>query len=45
MEEIIKACRICKGTVKGDEKNKYYCKKCNILFNKKELISEKKENE
>lgn len=25
-------CPICRSDVKGDKKNKYFCKKCNILY-------------
>jgi hypothetical protein len=40
--ETIKAgCPICHQDVKGDDIYLYYCKKCNILFKKSELILSK----
>ena len=32
------ACPICGKDVKGSEKYSYYCKNCNLLFNKKYLL-------
>lgn len=34
---IEKACPLCKGDVKGNEEFKYFCKHCNMLFEKKYL--------
>ncbi len=36
--EIEDACPICGGTVRGNDHYKYFCKRCNILFDKKDLI-------
>jgi len=38
IETIEKACPICHGDVKGDETYLYFCKPCNILFRKEELV-------
>ncbi len=32
------ACPICGGTVKGNDQYSYYCKRCNLLFQKRHLI-------
>jgi hypothetical protein len=37
-----KACPICKGDVKGNAQLKYFCRKCNMLFNRDQLRAESK---
>jgi hypothetical protein len=37
IETIKDACPLCGGHVKGNERYKYLCKKCNVLFVKAEL--------
>ncbi len=27
-----KGCPVCKGTVKGNHRDKYFCESCNLLF-------------
>jgi hypothetical protein len=35
---VIKSrCPLCHGDVAGNDKYKYYCRKCNILFDKKHI--------
>lgn len=36
--EIEKGCPICRGDVKGNDHYKYYCKNCNILFDKEQIM-------
>ena len=38
IETFEKACPICHGDVKGDETYLYFCKQCNILFRKDDLV-------
>lgn len=45
VENVIKACPLCGGDVKGNKKYRYYCKDCNILFTKKELVASKEQLE
>ncbi|MFH1510687.1 MAG: hypothetical protein ABIF10_03265 [Candidatus Woesearchaeota archaeon] len=39
-----KICPLCGGIVKGSDKLKYYCERCNILF-EKEMLSKQGEKE
>ena len=45
VEKIIEACPLCGGDVKGNAKYKYFCKDCNIVFTKKELVASRKQLE
>jgi len=38
IETIKEGCPICKGDVKGNDTYMFYCKQCNILFRKDELL-------
>jgi hypothetical protein len=38
IETVKKACPICKGDVKGNDVYLYFCKPCNILYKKEELL-------
>ncbi|MCX6711030.1 MAG: hypothetical protein NTZ02_02975 [Candidatus Woesearchaeota archaeon] len=33
-----RACPLCGNEVKGNRKTRYYCKRCNLLFDEKETI-------
>ena len=44
LELIERGCPLCKSDVKGDDKNKFYCKKCNMLFSRKGLSIEPHED-
>ncbi|MBW2967568.1 hypothetical protein KY362_03715 [Candidatus Woesearchaeota archaeon] len=35
---ITNGCPICGGDVKGNDHFKYFCKKCNVLFTKKDIL-------
>lgn len=37
---ITDGCPICGGEVKGNDHLKYFCKKCNLLFDKKDIIDD-----
>lgn len=40
MEEMYlvkKGCPLCKGDLRGNDEFKFFCKKCNILFDKKDI--------
>lgn len=37
VEKIRSACPVCKGHVRGDKQHKYFCKNCNLLFEKRDL--------
>jgi len=39
VEKIVKACPLCGGDVKGNKQYRYFCRDCNILFTKKELLA------
>ncbi|MGV8141527.1 MAG: hypothetical protein ACP5NW_03755 [Candidatus Woesearchaeota archaeon] len=38
IETIEKACPICHSDVKGNDAYLYFCKRCNILYKKEELV-------
>ncbi|MCX6709678.1 MAG: hypothetical protein NTV63_01845 [Candidatus Woesearchaeota archaeon] len=42
---VEKACPVCGSDVKGNEKMRFYCKRCNILFERGELSSGKERND
>jgi hypothetical protein len=42
IETVQNGCPICHGDVKGNEIFLYYCKPCNILFRKEDLVLDKK---
>jgi len=42
VETVEKGCPICHSDVKGNEVYLYFCKKCNILFKKDDLVLDKK---
>ncbi|MFH0978842.1 MAG: hypothetical protein V1837_06090 [Candidatus Woesearchaeota archaeon] len=44
-QTIPKGCPICSSDVKGDETHKYYCKKCNLLFEARDVHKEEKKPE
>lgn len=41
IETIEKACPICHSDVKGNDTYLYFCKQCNILFKKEDLVLNK----
>lgn len=44
IETVKGACPICRSDVKGDDIYMFYCKKCNILFKRDELLLESQEH-
>jgi len=40
-----RTCPLCGNEVKGNRKTRYYCKRCNLLFDEKETILREKERE
>jgi hypothetical protein len=42
VETIKNACPICHSDVKGSDVYLYYCQKCNVLYNKDELVLDKR---
>lgn len=40
MQTIANACPMCNGAVVGDESTRYYCKRCNIFYDKQHLAHE-----
>jgi hypothetical protein len=42
IETVRNACPICHGDVKGNEIFLYFCKQCNILFRREDLVLDKR---
>ena len=38
MQTLEKACPLCSGDVKGNNHDRYYCKKCDVLFDYHHLL-------
>ncbi len=43
LEKVIKlnGCPVCNSKVKGNDKIKYFCRNCNLLFDKNDLNDKK----
>ena len=42
MKVIKGSCPLCNGNVTGNDSLKYYCRRCNMFFEKQHLLKEKK---
>jgi tRNA(Ile2) C34 agmatinyltransferase TiaS len=41
MDEVKRFCPVCGEEVKGSKKNKYFCKKCDLLFKEEDVVIKK----
>jgi hypothetical protein len=42
IDTVAKSCPICGGETKGNDRNRYFCKDCNLLFKRDELAEAEK---